>query len=343
MKKLIAIASAVMTFSLLGCSLETEPPSTKPEVTASDPLALTVQTPDHVEGTYTHDHVSVQFVAEQSANSSHFALRDALGKQVVDLTQDSTALTLSVLGRASQRIEASTLKAIRDADESTQVSWTGITMEGDPQELDNLKQDPSYGQLPYLSLALGAKGITGKSYPATLQLHIFASRAAVELHVSPHADPGLAPQPPTSTETAPGVHAEGFSVPIPHATCTYPNNMACCTTYVAATKSFTGPVKCTPNPTSTACPYPPYPDLRCDPNHDGCFGMCGPGCDNCWDSVCGDCQYHWQCAQHDWVCREYEQTSSWNPLKYTYLAACYSVNALISAVACAPDAIIAGY
>jgi hypothetical protein len=40
----------------------------------------------------------------------------------------------------------------------------------------------------------------------------------------------------------------------------------------------------------------------CDsfPNRErGCYGMCGPGCDECWDGICGDCCYHDFCAVHD--------------------------------------------
>jgi hypothetical protein len=336
MRMKLCIALAFAAFGAFGCAVQTDQPSEQAETNATEGLTFTSKTVDHVEGTYTHDQVSVHFVAEQNQVSSHFGLRDEHGLEVVDLFQDKTGLTLSVLGRASQKLDAATLAAMRNMTEHSEVSWSGITMEGDPRELENLEHDPSYAQLPALSRALGAQGITGRAYPATLQLHVFASRAAVALHTPPAA---TAP-PPASPQAAPAEHLDGFSQPVPHATCTYPANQICCTTMNVTTGAFTGPVKCVAQ--APACPWA-YPDLRCDPNHDGCFGMCGPGCDDCWESVCGDCQYHWQCAQHDWVCREYSEYSDWNPLHWAYLSACYSVNAAISAVACAPDAIIAGY
>lgn len=43
-------------------------------------------------------------------------------------------------------------------------------------------------------------------------------------------------------------------------------------------------------------------DLRKDPKHDGCFGMCGKGC-GCWSWTCGDCCWHKGCANHDTACR----------------------------------------
>ena len=43
------------------------------------------------------------------------------------------------------------------------------------------------------------------------------------------------------------------------------------------------------------------PDVYCSvcPTGDGCTGMCGRGCDDCWESVCGDCCWHVGCAAHD--------------------------------------------
>lgn len=54
-----------------------------------------------------------------------------------------------------------------------------------------------------------------------------------------------------------------------------------------------------PQPGSAEVPY--CLDLRSDPNHDGCFGMCGKGC-SCWSWVCGDCCYHRGCYMHDSFC-----------------------------------------
>jgi hypothetical protein len=68
------------------------------------------------------------------------------------------------------------------------------------------------------------------------------------------------------------------------------------------------------SPTSSSCtcrrpPGPPAPcrpeydgDLRCDPNHDNCLGMCGPGC-ACDTIYCGDCRFHQGCYVHDLACK----------------------------------------
>jgi hypothetical protein len=52
----------------------------------------------------------------------------------------------------------------------------------------------------------------------------------------------------------------------------------------------------------------PAPPCEAYPNRDnGCFGMCGPGCNNpCWWWICGDCCYHDFCAAHDTALRACE-------------------------------------
>jgi hypothetical protein len=52
---------------------------------------------------------------------------------------------------------------------------------------------------------------------------------------------------------------------------------------------------------SITCYPTDYPDLRNDPRHDDCHGMCGNDC-NCWPVVCGDCGYHVGCAVHGEFC-----------------------------------------
>ncbi len=62
-------------------------------------------------------------------------------------------------------------------------------------------------------------------------------------------------------------------------------------------------------PSEDAASWAPQPgaevpyclDLRSDPNHNDCFGMCGNDC-NCWSWVCGDCCYHRGCFMHDTYC-----------------------------------------
>lgn len=58
-------------------------------------------------------------------------------------------------------------------------------------------------------------------------------------------------------------------------------------------------------------------DLRSDPNNNGCYGMCGPGC-TCWRWVCFDCCWNLGCALHDRACRR----CSWR--RPDQCAICYS-------------------
>jgi hypothetical protein len=59
-------------------------------------------------------------------------------------------------------------------------------------------------------------------------------------------------------------------------------------------------------PNLEGLPACPPPDRGCEayPNKDNdCFGMCGPGCGECWTLICGDCCYHEFCAVHDSLLR----------------------------------------
>lgn len=50
-----------------------------------------------------------------------------------------------------------------------------------------------------------------------------------------------------------------------------------------------------------------------DPNNDGCYGMCGPGC-SCWQSICGQCCCYDGCRSHDGTCRNCAWHKPWNCL-----------------------------
>ena len=61
---------------------------------------------------------------------------------------------------------------------------------GDTHVLDEMLALPEMGQLPTLSRALGARGITGMDYPAVLALHKVAQQTAQTLKVNiPKLDP----------------------------------------------------------------------------------------------------------------------------------------------------------
>eukprot|EP00117_Sycon_ciliatum_P029959 scpid36542/ scgid23730/ len=56
--------------------------------------------------------------------------------------------------------------------------------------------------------------------------------------------------------------------------------------------------------TPESCNYRGTPLTQSD-YASGCFGMCGPGCYNCWTYICGDCCVHPGCTQHDGECSSY--------------------------------------
>ena len=59
-------------------------------------------------------------------------------------------------------------------------------------------------------------------------------------------------------------------------------------------------------------------------DHNGCLGMCGPGC-NCWKWFCGDCCWNQGCYEHDRCCRHNEY-SSYCKIPYYYGITCQFFN-----------------
>lgn len=63
-------------------------------------------------------------------------------------------------------------------------------------------------------------------------------------------------------------------------------------------------------------------DLRKDPYHNKCLGLCGPNC-WCWSLVCGDCCFHRGCYEHD-LCCSHNKLSAYCLLPFFYQFKCKS-------------------
>lgn len=195
----------------------------------------------------------------------------------------SRALTLRVPGEVLDQagVLATPRLTLRRLNAATRI-W------GDASANASLRESPEYALLPELSYQLGKLGISGRAYPPSFLLHAIALGAAEQLGVQPDS-----PQvfyrvrlPPELGEA--GVELLKTLWPDP---CDVP-------------QSERGNIQPPLN-----CP------ATCEafPNRDqNCFGMCGPGCHECWPWVCGDCCYHGFCAMHDEIQRACEDTV--NPL-----------------------------
>ncbi|KAK2561241.1 hypothetical protein P5673_015714 [Acropora cervicornis] len=63
-------------------------------------------------------------------------------------------------------------------------------------------------------------------------------------------------------------------------------------------------------------------DLRKDPYHNKCLGLCGPKC-WCWSLVCDDCCFHRGCYEHD-LCCSHNKLSAYCLLPFFYQFKCKS-------------------
>jgi hypothetical protein len=245
------------------------------------------------------------YVSERDAGVAlRFASENADGRVLLSLADRKGNELIYVQGSQSEggvlRHGALTL---RMAPALVQATTGTMVVEGDLAKFAEVESRAELALLTQLSDALGAVGLTGDKFPAALPLHTFAMRFA-SYSPSRHTNDAA-----KSRDTRPfGERAQ--LAPI----CT-PGDVACCSR--------------TPNdPGCKPEPPPPPPSDTCagrEPGSNGCFGMCGMGCD-CWPNVCGDCCFHTGCAIHDTFCR----SCDWlNPLA---CVACYGPGALVGVV-----------
>ena len=154
-------------------------------------------------------------------------------------------------------------------------------IQGDKRFVDEFFRSSEFALLPELSFALGLAGATGQRYRPSLALHSLGLSAAGFLGVDP-ARPGVTYRYKLPPELRrPDVRGlfDRF----------------------APTDCWSGPDS---GPNLEGLPTCPGPGgCESHPNRDnGCFGMCGAGCD-CWSWICGDCCYHDFCADHDALLR----------------------------------------
>lgn len=218
-------------------------------------------------------------------------------------------------------------------DEEKILARQGFRVEGEPAAHAAYLKHPATAELPHVSRALGAEGITG-AYPAAMVFHQLALRVSTELNIAvaplPNGQVGHLGQPgrlgptgqlgqtPTSCVAPPDCWPDCDLPGCGDGRCVVGEWCRIC------------PEDC------GECPPPPPPhcragnpcrDLRSDPCDNDCLGMCGPGC-SCWSWVCGDCCYHSGCNAHDRACRS---CSIW-PWTWGNCVICYSPLALIVAL-----------
>jgi hypothetical protein len=206
-------------------------------------------------------------------------------RELVDLRADAEALTVrfgsGVAISRSTRTDIATPGAGRLGEPPGPAPSSIGAIRGDRRFLDEFFRSREFALLPELSYALGLAGATGHRYRPSLALHSLGLSAAGFLGVDP-ARPGVT-----------------YRWRLPRGQSSYwvRADMRALFDWFAPTDCWPGPDA---GPNRDGLPLCPGGGCESYPNRDqDCFGMCGPGCGDCWSWVCGDCCFHDFCAEHD--------------------------------------------
>ncbi len=159
------LAAALLSCSLgalgIGCGAvgELEDPGV---ATGAEALELTESTPNRVVGTYTRDGIKVSFASIREGIPT-FVLRDADGNVLVSTAGDADGRVMTVLDRYTLRANAAFDPAV--------IKEVPATPSGDSGAFATLLLSKEAGLLPHLSRALGQRGLTGATHPASFDLH----------------------------------------------------------------------------------------------------------------------------------------------------------------------------
>lgn len=203
--KLTAALAAVL--ALAACQTASAPPAPEPSPapTHDSNLTLRAQTPDRVSGSYVDPGgLGIDFDAARSADELYMHVATRSGHVMIDAETTPTSYVFSYLdGRLTLTVDKGWVNLVKlegpdspAASDDSQLHWTG-----DKNVLDEMLALPEARLLPNLSRALGAMGITGNAYPASLALHKIARQSADALGID------LAP---LSTQATEGSYCEAY-------------------------------------------------------------------------------------------------------------------------------------
>lgn len=131
-------------------------------------LRLTESSPERIVGTFTRAGITVSFEARKTEGAHSLILRSADGRVLVSTAGIGDTRVISMLdGRLTISPRTNDL-----------AQPEALAKIGDQDAFAELLLSPESTILPWLSRALGEKGITGVSHPASLDLHTFSALAA---------------------------------------------------------------------------------------------------------------------------------------------------------------------
>ncbi len=164
MHKLLALLGLMTAFATftIGCgSSATESSSSTGTVSdVAQELTLSQASPDHVRGRYTREGVTMLFESIRTAEQEVFVVRSESGQVLISAQKTATGREMNVMDGV-----AAFKASLTDTAPTPSGDMTGAL-----DKLVNSKEGP---QMPWLSQALGARGMSGTDYPATFMIHIF--------------------------------------------------------------------------------------------------------------------------------------------------------------------------
>jgi hypothetical protein len=173
---------------LVGCGNTSTGSDPSTPTVGADGIALTSSTRERITGSYVDAAGNLlRFDAARSGDDLYFDLTGIGGRQIIHIATVGESYEFSYMGGA---LKMHTTKAFvaqaraQNAVAPDGVSTDGFIWEGDRNALDAMLQLPEVAQLPALSRALGARGITGADFPAALALHKAARQSAQALGIT---------------------------------------------------------------------------------------------------------------------------------------------------------------
>jgi hypothetical protein len=273
-----------------------------PAASSEDRMEIVSITSDRIRGRLTRGSIGIVFDSGKGDATPTLVIRTLHGEELLSVRERGTGIVVAVDdGRLSVQVDQQDLLDLRSAHTDGTLAnllrapllelrarLQAITeVHGNADAVQNVQRLPEYALLPSVSWELGKLGITGRRFPPSLAIHAVGLAAARTLQVDPR-ESGISYRQTLPPEIRPDGDWRAELTGSPTSDCSDPRSA------LPSLRQFPEcPAQCDTSP---------------DPQRD-CTGMCGRGCSDCWDWVCGDCCYHNFCAIHDAATRACEEVS----------------------------------
>ncbi|MGZ3452335.1 MAG: hypothetical protein ACXVEF_22190 [Polyangiales bacterium] len=157
-------------------------------------LSLTSAAPDRVTGTYTRNGVTISFDARRTAEGSTLLLKGKGDRVLVSTAGVGETRVVSFMeGRVTFKPPTALSAPPPSGQQDFGAPTDLVTMDGDEKAFGELMFTDEAQVLPWLSRALGERGLTGKTHPASLDIHTLGAMVARVREIEvPSMEPELA-------------------------------------------------------------------------------------------------------------------------------------------------------